>query len=253
MNTPRCRVQRRSRRRALRYGRRWRWTLATPTGTESWASSIIGSRHRPRQRRFRSLDRRNTAELSRLLWYGNALIDAGRIDAGVAQLDRALAVPDSAAVITDHEIARWQSGDQAGASQRLDAVARCFPENSAAPGFAGLPPEAGRRDGLSCRRRTLDGADRRPPPACPQCCAVATSRPIATPFWYGGSPTAAIAASRLGERLRLIALLGNPTTRDETGVRCAFRPRPSAAGKATPVVAPLLANAFGVPAERLWG
>ncbi len=82
------------------------------------------------------------------MWYGNALIDAGRIEAGAAQLDRALAAaPDSPAVLTDHAIARWQAGDAEAALRRLDEVGRRFPQHSAAPGFAGMIPT---RFGCNC-------------------------------------------------------------------------------------------------------
>lgn len=158
------------------------------------------------------------------LWYGNALIDGGRIDEGAEHLRRAVILaPDSPAVLTDYAIALWQAGDREGALRHLAAVERRFPTNSAAPGAAALfhlqtgdvaaylaesrrwatlinaPPQLER---LNREQAAYDagGADA-------TLRLMSTSPGLSTPFWHGGNLSAAIAAAKLGDRSVLRARL----------------------------------------------
>lgn len=167
------------------------------------------------------------------LWYGNALIDGGRVTEGLAQLRRAvLLAPDSPAVLTDYAMGLWQAGQSAPALSRLADVETRFPLHSAAPGAAALfDLQAGDLAAyLEESRRWADliGDDRQKARLVREARAFATggrpavlglmarSAPIDSSFWHGGELPVAMAASMIGDRGRLVEILTGVAARQVT-------------------------------------
>ena len=168
-----------------------------------------------------SADRAN--DLSHL-WFGNALIDSGRLSEGLEQLRQALLLsPDSPAVLTDYAMALWQAGQSQAALTRLADVEARFPTNSAAPSAAALfqlqAGDIGAYLDQSRRWATLIGnpvqvarLDREDVAfasggASALLAVISRSEPIASSFWHGGELPVAMATSMIGDRERLQAIL----------------------------------------------
>lgn len=180
------------------------------------------------------------------LWYGNALIDSGRVIEGSEHLRRAVILaPDSPAVLTDYAVGLWQAGDRPAALRRLSAVERRFPTHSAAPGAAAMfNLQAGDVSAyLAASRRwasligdtsQLQRLDREQAAydagGAPAVLKLMSTTPaLGTPFWHGGNLPAAIAAAQLGDRKALsnrleLASVGKENWRDLDFPAAAFEP-----------------------------
>jgi len=167
------------------------------------------------------------------LWFGNALIDGGRLAAGLDQLQRTMVLaPDSPAVLTDYAIGQWQAGQTQASISRLADVERRFPTHSGAPGAAALFQlqagdvaaylEQSRRwaDLIRDPRQTARLAHESEVFASggggALLTALARSTPIASAYWHGGELPVAMAASLIGDRDRLIQILTAVATRKTT-------------------------------------
>ena len=196
------------------------------------------------------------------LWYGNALIDGGRVREGSEHLRRAVILaPDSPAVLTDYAIALWQAGDRPAALQRLAAVERRFPTHSAAPGAAALfylqagdvnAYLAASRRWASLIRATpqLERLDREQAAydagGAPAVLKLMSTAPaLETPFWHGGNLPAAIAAARLGDRRALLDRLKDVSSRRENWRDLDFPAGAFEPWRDDPELKPLLDAVFG--------
>ncbi|WP_428151855.1 hypothetical protein [Brevundimonas sp.] len=164
-----------------------------------------------------------TDDLSHL-WFGNALIDGGRVAEGLEQLRRALLLaPDSPAVLTDYAMGLWQAGQSRASLTRLADVEARFPTHSAAPNAAALfhlqAGDIGAYLEQSRRWATLIGDARQTARIAAEATVfasggsqttlrlIAGSTPIVSSFWHGGELPVAMAASMIGDRPRVLAIL----------------------------------------------
>ena len=154
-----------------------------------------------------------------LLWYGNAMIDAGRIKRGLDLVRQAaLLAPDSPSVLTDYAIARWQAGEQAEATSALRTLATRFPDASSAPGALALFSlqsgdlpiylEQSRRwselvgDTAQIKRAAREQDAFRSGGRVTLLKSMTDAPVLVGPFWHGGLLSKAIVASLLGEASR---------------------------------------------------
>lgn len=196
------------------------------------------------------------------LWYGNALIDGGRVSEGAEHLRRAVILaPDSPAVLTDYAIALWQAGDRPAALQRLAAVERRFPTHSASPGAAALfHLQAGdvaaylaashRWASLIRATPQLERLDREQAAydagGAPAALKLMSTAPaLETSFWHGGNLPAAIAAARLGDRSALLERLRDVSVRRENWRDLDFPAGAFEPWRDDPELKPLLDAVFG--------
>ena len=158
------------------------------------------------------------------LWYGNALVDAGRLRPALDHLDRALALaPDSPAVHADYAVAMWQTGQDQRAKAMLGEVEKVAPDNSSAPSWlalfdlqsgdiAGYIAQSQRwvrliDDPPQARRVAREAAVFRAAGPTATLRFIAAQPVVGSPWWHGGKLAQAIAASQTGDRARLIRIL----------------------------------------------
>ena len=170
-----------------------------------------------------SLDGEEPDQLGHL-WFGNALIDAGRLREGLEQLRRAIVLaPDSPSVLTDYAMALWQAGQSQAALSRLMDVEVRFPTHSGAPGAAALFQlqvgnigaylDQSRRwaaligDARQVARIETEASTFAAGGAQAALTLIARSTPIVSSFWHGGELPVTMAASMIGDRERVRTIL----------------------------------------------
>lgn len=167
------------------------------------------------------------------LWFGNALVDSGRLKDGLEQLRRAIVLsPDSPSVLTDYAMALWQADQSQEALSRLLDVEARFPTHSAAPGATALfQLQAGdiaayldqsRRwaaliaEPRQVARVTAEANAFAAGGAPAALTLIARSTPIVSSFWHGGELPTAMAATMIGDRGRVRAILDTVAGRGDT-------------------------------------
>ena len=167
------------------------------------------------------------------LWFGNALIDAGRLAEGLEHLRRAMVLdPDSPSVLTDYAMALWQAGKSQASLSRLSDVETRFPTHSAAPSAAALYQlqigdvaayldqsrrwatligDAGQTARIATEAATLAAGGARA-----TLILIARSTPLVSSFWHGGELPVAMAASMIGDRERVRTILSAVADRGVT-------------------------------------
>lgn len=167
------------------------------------------------------------------LWFGNALIDAGRLADGLGHLRRAIVLaPNSPSVLTDYAMALWQAGQSQASLSRLIDVETRFPTHSGAPSAAALFQlqvgdiaaylDRSRRwaaligDARQAARIETEASTFAAGGARAALTLIARSAPIASSFWHGGELPVAMAASMIGDRERVKAILSAVADRGVT-------------------------------------
>lgn len=158
------------------------------------------------------------------LWYGNALIDALKVDEGLARLDRAAELaPDVPAVRVDRAAAQWQAGQTAKALATLSDAEQRYPDLSSPSNYLALfalsrgeaPAYLDHAERWAARigeRAQIDLIARERGAYVARGAAglwrfMSQQPTIPSSSWHGGHLTIAIAASLAGDRTRLLAVL----------------------------------------------
>lgn len=161
------------------------------------------------------------------LWYGNALIDALKVDEGLTALDRAAELgPDVPAVRIDRAVAQWQAGQSKAALAALTEAERSYPDLSAPSSYLALFALA-RGDAAAyldhaARWATRIGDQQQAARIAAEQGIftaggdaalwrfMAQQAPILSSSWHGGYLAIAISASLAGDREKMVAILDRP-------------------------------------------